>query len=286
MRHVLLTENTFHASYLVTRWRETFADDPGRIVLRERPLPTELRRARDRFHTAHAGERRLDADAWAEFDRLYPDASPTDLAMITEFGVPALSVSAGPDLESLGTQLNSAEAENWLDRQAGQKPLLFVFLDKILAPWWMSRLDGNIVNAHSAVLPNARGMFAIEQVAAGGDAERFALAAGASVHYVDEGVDTGPVIGTRALSGPWRFDSIWACKAHCFDTAFDLLIETVAEVLRTGEMPPRGVPQPDTPGWPDFRRRDFDDQRRRRAEEGYLRMKDRRSTALTTGNRF
>ena len=51
---------------------------------------------------------------------------------------------------------------------------------------------GRIVNTHSAPLPDFPGAHPIEDVLAAGVAET-----AATVHYVDEGVDTGPVIAAE-----------------------------------------------------------------------------------------
>ena len=59
--------------------------------------------------------------------------------------------------------------------------------------------DGRIVNTHSAPLPEFPGAHPIEDVLAAGVAET-----AATVHYVDEGIDTGPVHRSRACPGPPR----------------------------------------------------------------------------------
>jgi phosphoribosylglycinamide formyltransferase 1 len=53
---------------------------------------------------------------------------------------------------------------------------------------------GRIVNTHSAPLPAFPGAHPIEDVLAAGATET-----AATVHYVDEGVDTGPVIAAEAV---------------------------------------------------------------------------------------
>ena len=53
---------------------------------------------------------------------------------------------------------------------------------------------GRIVNTHSASLPEFPGAHPIEDVLAAGAAET-----AATVHYVDEGVDTGPVIAAERV---------------------------------------------------------------------------------------
>jgi phosphoribosylglycinamide formyltransferase-1 len=53
---------------------------------------------------------------------------------------------------------------------------------------------GRVVNTHSARLPDFPGAHPIEDVLAAGVSET-----AATVHYVDEGIDTGPVIRAEAV---------------------------------------------------------------------------------------
>lgn len=270
-RPVLLTEDTFHAAYLVARWREEIG---GPVALRADEPSAELAAEREEFHRRHAGATRLPGTAIAVFDRIYPDSGEADRTMISLFGVPARPAAVGPDLSHLGRDVNGEPAWNWLSGLT--KPYVHVFLDRILAPWWISTVEGRILNAHSAILPVARGSYAVEQIAAEQDVDRFVLATGATAHFVDEGVDTGPIIEARPLPDPWACESIWEIKCRCFATAFDLLIETAERVRLTGTALARQRPQAGRPEWHEFKRRDFDGKRQRDAEDGYLRMKRNR----------
>jgi phosphoribosylglycinamide formyltransferase 1 len=64
----------------------------------------------------------------------------------------------------------------------------------LLRPTFLDRFGGRIVNTHSAPLPDFPGAHPIEDVLAAGVAET-----AATVHYVDEGVDTGPVIAAERV---------------------------------------------------------------------------------------
>jgi phosphoribosylglycinamide formyltransferase-1 len=59
----------------------------------------------------------------------------------------------------------------------------------VLRPRFFEVFGRNVVNTHSAPLPDFPGAHPIEDVLAAGVAET-----AATVHWVDEGVDTGPVI--------------------------------------------------------------------------------------------
>jgi len=64
----------------------------------------------------------------------------------------------------------------------------------LLRPTFLDRYSGRIVNTHSAPLPDFPGAHPIEDVLAAGVPET-----AATVHYVDEGVDTGPVIAAEKV---------------------------------------------------------------------------------------
>jgi phosphoribosylglycinamide formyltransferase-1 len=270
----LMAEDTFHATYLVTRWLDAFSDsaDFGGVVLREQP--GEWAAARADFHRRYEGKTDLDADGWRALADLYPGLTATERAMIGEFGIPGRGVANGSDTVFLGRP-NGPHAREWLARQcAAARPYLFIFIDRILAPWWIELTGGRILNGHSAVLPHAKGIHSIEQIAAAGDAGLFADAAGATVHYIDNGVDTGPIVRAERFRDPFGFDSIWSCKAHAFMLTFDLLIDTARDLGRRPTTAPAGVvPAPSPHGAAEFTRSGFRADRHAVAEAGYLAMR-------------
>jgi phosphoribosylglycinamide formyltransferase-1 len=60
---------------------------------------------------------------------------------------------------------------------------------RILTPGFVERFPGRIINIHPSILPDFPGLRAIERSFADPKAEL-----GISIHYVDAGVDTGPII--------------------------------------------------------------------------------------------
>lgn len=66
---------------------------------------------------------------------------------------------------------------------------------QILSPEFVNAFAGRIINVHPALLPSFPGLHAIEQALEAGVDET-----GVTVHYVDEGVDTGPVIAQEAVA--------------------------------------------------------------------------------------
>lgn len=64
----------------------------------------------------------------------------------------------------------------------------------LLRPAFLARFPGRVVNVHPAPLPGFPGAHPLEDVLAVGAPE-----AAATVHFVDEGVDTGEVIAAEAV---------------------------------------------------------------------------------------
>ena len=65
---------------------------------------------------------------------------------------------------------------------------------RILGPDFVSSFRGRIVNCHPALLPAFPGVHAVRDALAYG-----VRITGCTVHLVDEGVDTGPIIAQRAV---------------------------------------------------------------------------------------
>lgn len=68
---------------------------------------------------------------------------------------------------------------------------------ELLSPDFVERFHNRIINVHPALLPSFPGLRAIEQAL-----EHGVKVTGVTVHFVDEGVDSGPIILQRALEVP------------------------------------------------------------------------------------
>ena len=67
---------------------------------------------------------------------------------------------------------------------------------QLLDPAFLARFPQRVVNVHPALLPAFPGIGSVEQAVAYG-----VKVAGVTVHFVDEGVDTGAIIAQRAIDG-------------------------------------------------------------------------------------
>ena len=94
----------------------------------------------------------------------------------------------------------------------------------LLRPTFLGRYAGRIVNTHSAPLPDFPGAHPIEDVLAAGIPQT-----AATVHYVDEGIDTGPVIAAEMV--PVREgDTVETLRARVQAAEHRLLPKVVREL--------------------------------------------------------
>jgi phosphoribosylglycinamide formyltransferase-1 len=77
---------------------------------------------------------------------------------------------------------------DWLEQRSPDLVVLAGFME-LLSPEFVRRFPGRILNVHPSLLPAFPGVRAIEQTLAYG-----VKVAGVTVHLVDEGVDSGPVV--------------------------------------------------------------------------------------------
>jgi phosphoribosylglycinamide formyltransferase 1 len=84
----------------------------------------------------------------------------------------------------------------WLDDHGVELVVLAGYM-QLLSPGFLERFRGRVINVHPALLPAFPGLAAVQQALDYG-----VKVFGVTVHFVDDGVDTGPVILQRALEFP------------------------------------------------------------------------------------
>ena len=87
---------------------------------------------------------------------------------------------------------DKAEFEDKIDaalREAGAEAVVLAGFMRILTGHFISRWEHKIINIHPALLPSFKGLDAQGQAVDYG-----VKVAGCTVHFVDEGTDTGPII--------------------------------------------------------------------------------------------
>ncbi|MCU1683514.1 MAG: purN [Amycolatopsis sp.] len=112
------------------------------------------------------------------------------LARAERAGLPSFSVRTAdhPDRAAWDKALTEAVA--------AYRPDLVVSAGfmKILGPEFLSRFPNRVLNTHPALLPSFPGMHAVADALALG-----VKVTGSTVHFVDAGMDTGPVIAQEAV---------------------------------------------------------------------------------------
>jgi phosphoribosylglycinamide formyltransferase-1 len=82
---------------------------------------------------------------------------------------------------------------DWLEERSVRLVVLAGYME-LLGEVFLERWPGAVINVHPSLLPDFPGLHAIEQAIEHG-AETF----GVTVHFVDKGIDTGPVILQEAV---------------------------------------------------------------------------------------
>jgi phosphoribosylglycinamide formyltransferase-1 len=107
------------------------------------------------------------------------------LVRAREAGIPAATFSLDCHADREERDLVMA---TWLEEHGVELAVLAGYMH-LLTPPFLQRFPGRIVNVHPSLLPAFPGAHAIDDALAAGVAET-----GVTVHYVDEGLDTGAVI--------------------------------------------------------------------------------------------
>lgn len=126
----------------------------------------------------------------------------------------------------------------WLTERGAELIVLAGYM-QLLGPEFLRGFQGRVINVHPALLPAFPGLRAIEQAL-----EYGVKVFGVTVHFVDDGVDTGPVILQRAveLTDASRVEDV---RRQLAPIEHELLPEAVRLIasgaVRTDERNPRRV---------------------------------------------
>ena len=119
-----------------------------------------------------------------------PDAAI--LARGRRHGIPSFYLDPAP----FKTKLEGAAEERTIAtlRQWGADTVVLAGFMRIVKHGLLQAYKNRVLNIHPALLPSFKGIRAVEQALAYG-----AKIAGCTVHFVDEGTDSGPIIVQRAV---------------------------------------------------------------------------------------
>jgi phosphoribosylglycinamide formyltransferase-1 len=136
----------------------------------------------------------------------------TNLQALLDAGLPVLAVASNrrgaPALARAGSipaaafeladypdrAARDSAMAGWLEEQGVRLVVLAGYMH-LLTPAFLDRFPDAVVNVHPSLLPAFPGAHAVEEQLAAGVAE-----SGATVHLVDEGVDSGPILAQERIS--------------------------------------------------------------------------------------
>lgn len=116
------------------------------------------------------------------------------------------------------------------EETAGHRPDLVVSAGfmKIVGKEFLARFGGRFVNTHPALLPSFPGAHGVREALAYG-----AKVTGCTVHFVDDGVDTGPIIAQTAVAIE-PDDTEEALHERIKEVERGLLVDVVGRLARDG----------------------------------------------------
>jgi phosphoribosylglycinamide formyltransferase-1 len=113
----------------------------------------------------------------------------------------------------------------WLASQGVELVVLAGYM-QLLSGGFLHRFPGRVINVHPALLPAFPGLDAVQQALDYG-----VKVFGVTVHFVDDGVDTGPVILQRAIELPGAAEAE-AVMAELQPIEHELLPQSVRLIAR------------------------------------------------------
>ena len=145
-------------------------------------------------------------------------------------GVPAIFIShkAHPTREAFDEAVLAALREHEVDW------VVLAGFMRVLTPGFLRAFGGRVVNVHPALLPAFPGVNAVGQALAHG-----VKVTGCTVHFVDDGVDSGPIIAQRAVAVEDGDDEA-SLAARIHRAEHELFVSVLADIAAGRIAPPRG----------------------------------------------
>jgi phosphoribosylglycinamide formyltransferase-1 len=141
-----------------------------------------------------------------------------------------VETAAFPRAEHASRDARDAAIADWLAARGVELVVLAGYM-QLLTPAFLGRFPRRVINVHPALLPAFPGLRAIEQAV-----EHGVKVFGVTVHFVDEGVDTGPIIAQRAIE-PGGLPGADDVHAALRPLEHDLLCDVVRAIAAGGVEP-------------------------------------------------
>ncbi len=162
-----------------------------------------------------------------------PDARALERARSAGVETGVFAASSYPDRAERDQALG-----DWIESREVDLIVLAGFME-LLSGDFTRRFAGRVINVHPSLLPAFPGLRAIEQAVAAG-----VRITGVTVHFVDEGVDTGPILLQEAVPLPYAPDIV-ATEHSVHEVEHELLPRAIrliaAGAVRRDPADPRRV---------------------------------------------
>ena len=168
----------------------------------------------------HAGEEGIEVVGVAS-DK--PDATALERAKQAEV---ESAVFPAADYQDRGAR--DAALGDWIERTEADLVVLAGYM-QMLSPEFVERFRGRVINVHPALLPAFQGIDAVQQAIDHG-----AKITGVTVHFVDEGMDSGPIILQRPV--PVAPSREWAETERAIHATEHALLPETIRLIAAGRV--------------------------------------------------
>jgi phosphoribosylglycinamide formyltransferase 1 len=152
-----------------------------------------------------------------------PDAKALERAAAAGIETATFASADYADREERDTAIG-----DWIEGHDADLVVLAGYM-QLLSPSFVARFRNRIINVHPALLPSFPGLDAIEQALRHG-----VRVTGVTVHFVDEGVDSGPIIVQRPVPVPPDRDP--AALAEAIHSTEHALYPQAIELIARGRV--------------------------------------------------
>lgn len=188
-----------------------------RVVVLASGGGTNLQAILDQLHT---GEEGIEVVGVAS-DK--PDATALERAKQAEV---ESAVFPSADYQDRGAR--DAALGDWIERTEADLVVLAGYM-QMLSPEFVERFRGRVINVHPALLPAFPGIDAVQQAIDHG-----AKITGVTVHFVDEGMDSGPIILQRPV--PVAPSREWAETERAIHATEHALLPETIRLIAAGRV--------------------------------------------------
>lgn len=188
-----------------------------RVVVLASGSGTNLQAILDQLH---AGEEGIEVVGVAS-DK--PDATALERAKQAEV---ESAVFPAADYQDRGAR--DAALGDWIERTEADLVVLAGYM-QMLSPEFVERFRGRVINVHPALLPAFPGIDAVQQAIDHG-----AKITGVTVHFVDEGMDSGPIILQRPV--PVAPSREWAETERAIHATEHALLPETIRLIAAGRV--------------------------------------------------